>query len=381
MKAHYAPHLLALVIIGSGCSPESQVQYDALNLGTEAATFLDDVPLSISEADWHIIKNIELPLATYTSSFPMPAGIKSELTRAQADSAAIELFFSLARATDGEAYSAKHAGEVVNVISSIVNQHASAGSDIVFLIDKTGSMSDDIATLRNNLTYILDLLEHIPNVRLGMAFYSDLNVEENWFELVPLSPDFSQARDALNNIKSVGGGDSPESVNDGIARTVDEMNWQSESKRMILVLGDAPSQTGQRSRETLESVVQKCVDVNVKVNLFPVLIDIVKGNSSFIVNNGVWKANPGGSELVSRSGMILRVYPNPASDKAMVQMEEPGDYLIEMYTITGSKVVDDSFTGTSYEISCRGLAAGQYIVRVSSPDIKTFDGKNLIVQH
>jgi hypothetical protein len=52
-----------------------------------------------------------------------------------------------------------------------------------------------------------------------------------------------------------------------------------------------------------------------------------------------------------------------------------------VYTITGSAVVDVPFTGDAYSIDCTKLPPGQYVIRVSSPGNKAFDGKNLIVNH
>lgn len=383
--ALYAITFVSLLVIG--CSPEAEEQLEAIRLGEEAAIQATGSSVTPDYNRWTVVKNVQLPVAQHAQqairNVPTYSAVKRELTRAELDSVAIELFFNLGNLTDGQAYSASNALSVISTVTTIIHKHAEHGSDIVLLIDKTGSMTDDISSLRTNLHYIINVLQHIPNVRLGIAFYADRNFDATWFDLFPLTTEFNEIRNALNHIRPVGGGDVPESVNDGIYEALHGMNWSSENKRMLLVLGDAPSLTASRSDHNLDDVVAECQAGGVKVNLYPVLINVTSGNSNFMLKDGTWVINSENPtpEPVKPSGMITSIYPNPAVDVAILQLATWGDYRIEMYTITGSLVLDVAFTGDTYHIDCAKLPAGQYVIRASSPVSKLFDGKNLIVQH
>ncbi len=76
----------------------------------------------------------------------------------------------------------------------------------------------------------------------------------------------------FNNAGHGSGGDFPESVYDGLYNTVDFLSWGSDTKRMILVIGDAPPLEGSLTTRTLSEVVDICNDMDVVANLYPILI-------------------------------------------------------------------------------------------------------------
>ncbi|UXX80533.1 VWA domain-containing protein [Reichenbachiella carrageenanivorans] len=181
-----------------------------------------------------------------------------------------EAFDFLAEETEGESYNASSASEVSSTIEVILDDHAKSGADLVFLIDNTGSMSDDIANIRDN---IFDLLEALPSgVKVGVAEYGDLNVDPSeWFDYIDLTSDYDDIETYLNNLSTTGGGDIPESVYDGIWQAVDVMSWSSSTKMMI-VIGDAPPLEGYLTEKTLKDVIEKCTEEGVTTNLYPILV-------------------------------------------------------------------------------------------------------------
>jgi hypothetical protein len=182
-----------------------------------------------------------------------------------------EAFTALAKYTKGKRYDARSASEVPVIINNVIDSHAVSSVDLVFLIDNTGSMSDDIDQVKKSLSGIIANLP--SNTRLGMAIYNDKNVDPtNWYKNLNLTTDFTKANQFLNSISVDGGGDLPESVYDGIYRTVDELSWASKTKRMIIVIGDAPPLEGSLSDRTLKEVVDKCLSMSIDANLYPILI-------------------------------------------------------------------------------------------------------------
>ncbi len=182
---------------------------------------------------------------------------------------ALESFTELGEQTGGIRYDAPDASSVPDVIIKIMKENAIPNSDIVFLIDNTGSMGDDISAVKSGVSKIISSLP--SDSRLGMATYNDHNTVFDWYDYIDLTNGFDRVINFLNSIFVYGGGDIPESVYEGIYETASKMTWKG-SKRIIIVIGDAPPLEGSMSKYTLKQVIDKCKEKGVDVNLYPILI-------------------------------------------------------------------------------------------------------------
>ena len=103
-------------------------------------------------------------------------------------------------------------------------------------------MQNDIDSVRINLNLIIDQIERLKNIRLGVAAYGDKNVDgKNWFSTSQISYNYNISREFINKLQVSDGGDYPESVYDGISELIKKTSFRKESKKIILVIGDAPS--------------------------------------------------------------------------------------------------------------------------------------------
>jgi len=186
-----------------------------------------------------------------------------------------EAFDALADYTDGLRYNASSASEVPTMINQIISNHAVANTDLVFLIDNTGSMYDDIYQVQQAIANIMASLP--SGTRVGAAVYNDLNEDPyGWYDYTNLTSTYSVTSDFINAISTYGGGDTPESVYDGIVNAVNDMSWASSSKRIMIVIGDAPPLEGELTNYTLGEVIEECTSMGVTVNLYPILIGSYK---------------------------------------------------------------------------------------------------------
>ena len=118
--------------------------------------------------------------------------------------------------------------------------------DIVFAIDATGSMGDEINNVRNNIAAFSDsLLNRGLDARCCIIDYRDITEGErtvkhtingsHWLrEMAPIT-------DILSNIKVEGGGDGPETAIDalGMIASPETMQWRSDAYKFAFVLTDA----------------------------------------------------------------------------------------------------------------------------------------------
>ncbi len=285
----------------------------------------------------------------------------------------ISLYTELAKATGGEAYSIEDATFVVKAITEIIKTYMTDETDLVFLIDKTGSMSDDLEQIKKSINAIIDQIAAFENTRIGFAFYGDKNADkEAWYNSTPLAGEFTLAKKTVNALTVVGGGDGPESVNDGIAKTITEMNWLSGRRRVILLLGDAPSLEPPFADHSLEDVIAMAKSENVTMNFYPIIIGL-RGNIK-----GISKAK---TPIIESPDIITSIAPNPATNFALLKTNTSADYTVEVFDISGKLMFTKKFNDNNVGLLTDELITGVYIARIINNSDNTVDTEKFVVKH
>ncbi|CAN5271184.1 hypothetical protein BH09BAC5_BH09BAC5_20240 [soil metagenome] len=281
---------------------------------------------------------------------------------------AVTQFSSLASKTNGQTYFLTDSRKISQEILKIIDQHLEAKTDLVFLIDNTGSMEDDIDNIRKGVASIIDKLSDKPDVRLAIASYGDKNEDPGiWFQEMPFTTDFAKAKIFVNGIKLTGGGDDPESVFDGAAKMMDELKWRNDSKKMIVLLGDAPSLLPPLSQYDLKDIVAKSKEHGILMNYYPVIISPLEAGAN---------ATP----FFKETPMMNTVYPVPTNGPVNVLMNASGNYDYEVYDISGKMVKNGKCEeADNFQLDLSDQQNGVYILRIIDPAKKKFEQKKIIV--
>lgn len=115
--------------------------------------------------------------------------------------------------------------------------------DVLFLIDATGSMADEIAKIQDTIFDVaarIDALPGEPNVRYGMVTYRD---REDSFVTRPyeFTPDVREFHANLSTVRAEGGGDTPESLNEALHDALHSVEWRGGNTiQLIFLVADAP---------------------------------------------------------------------------------------------------------------------------------------------
>ncbi len=115
--------------------------------------------------------------------------------------------------------------------------------DVLFLIDATGSMADEIGKIQSTIFDVaarIDALPGRPDVRYGMVTYRDRgdSFVSNTYEF---TPDVGEFHRHLSTVYADGGGDYPESLNEGLYHALHSVEWRSgDTVQMIFLVADAP---------------------------------------------------------------------------------------------------------------------------------------------
>ena len=147
--------------------------------------------------------------------------------------------------------------------------------DLIFAIDGTGSMKDDINQIKNKLVPMLQKeFEKNHNVRIGLLFYRDYGDNYNYMNLpvkiFDFTDNYSLFSKNLNSIKIIGteGGDVPEAVYEALYAAEEFFDWNLDSKKHIILMGDAPAHETPKGTKkyTSELVMSRAQQKNIDIH-------------------------------------------------------------------------------------------------------------------
>ncbi len=156
---------------------------------------------------------------------------------------------------------------IIDDIITIIDNIPPGPVDIVFAIDATGSMQDDIATVRKDIKErLLNSIQAKSNdVRLGLLLYRDYVDNFRYrglpLKIFPFTASVDEFLKNLNSFKIIGieGGDVPEAVYEALYGAVEFYNWRMNAARHVILIGDAephPTPRGTTLKATKELVEQ-----------------------------------------------------------------------------------------------------------------------------
>ena len=114
--------------------------------------------------------------------------------------------------------------------------------DVMFLLDATGSMSDEIAQLQENILSISQQIDDMGDVdvRFGLVHYRDRD-DAYITQVLEFTPDVTAFQRELNRVRADGGGDTPESLNAGLHDALHNVEWRGEDTiKLVFLVADAP---------------------------------------------------------------------------------------------------------------------------------------------
>lgn len=144
--------------------------------------------------------------------------------------------------------------------------------DVLFLLDATGSMGDEISRLKTTIDTVaaqVDAFESQPDVRLAMTLYRD---EGDTFvtSTFDFTADVAAFRAALNDVIADGGGDYPEALEEGLAAALSAPSWRDPAStlQLVFLVGDAPPRLDRQVPVAYPAAITDAVARGIKV--FPI---------------------------------------------------------------------------------------------------------------
>ncbi len=170
---------------------------------------------------------------------------EAELARAQAALAQAEASAAAAAKTLAEAeQGAEAAQQELGALGKKVASLAIVDLDLVFVMDTTGSMKNELRDIQVNLSGIIRVLHRLaPTLRVGFVAFKDKPAKQiiRTFPIVPMTTEnLERMLRFVRQLRARGGGDVPEPVDQALRVAVD-MPWRSKARGTIVVIGDEPA--------------------------------------------------------------------------------------------------------------------------------------------
>jgi len=197
---------------------------------------------------------------------------------------------------EGQKFEARD-GLVVNLSSSNISNIV----DLMFVIDTTGSMYDEIEYLKTELLNVINRVKDENKnavIRLSVNFYRD---EGDVYVL--RSNDFTTDVEAmlqkLQQETANGGGDYPEAVHKALDDAINNHSWSENSVKLCFFVLDAPPHIEQK--DTLLPSIEKASEMGIRI--IPVASSGVDTQTEFLLRT--FSALTGGTYtfLTNHSGV------------------------------------------------------------------------------
>ena len=113
--------------------------------------------------------------------------------------------------------------------------------DLAFILDTTGSMSEEITAVKATIQKVAtSLAQRDVRLRIGLVEYKD-RTDAFVTKVYPMTEEIARFGADVARIQAGGGGDYPESVNEGLHVGLTRLEWSQEAvAKMAFLVGDAP---------------------------------------------------------------------------------------------------------------------------------------------
>lgn len=154
----------------------------------------------------------------------------------------------------------------INVMQADATCTSSSTVDIAFMVDATGSMSDEIDYLKLELE---DVMRKTFNrytdldINFAAVFYRD-KTDEYLNRKIDFQADLLKVLNFIKLQKAAAGGDIPEAVNEAMSVALDSLHWSEDARtRLLFMLLDAPPHD--ETKEKIYKLIKKAAAMGVRI--------------------------------------------------------------------------------------------------------------------
>ena len=165
--------------------------------------------------------------------------------------------------------------------------------DLVFIIDKTGSMRDNVRGIRAYVDAIFDRLTRAGHdTAVGLVTFGEIKISK--LKARGVTTDHSKFKNWLRKVKIEGGGDLAESGLDAIAAAQEKIKYRRGAARFFVFASDGSFHDADydgKSRHSLDTVIAALRRERIRVDVIG--IDYLPVRQLALGTGGKWRKIPG----------------------------------------------------------------------------------------
>lgn len=137
--------------------------------------------------------------------------------------------------------------------------------DIMFTIDATGSMGDEINYLKSEIKNIITRIDSsVQKKRIGLTFYRD-HGDEYVVRDFDFTTDITKIKENLSHQTAGGGGDYEEAVEEALRISLSK-SWNVNAKsKLLFLLLDAPPHLNKENIAMIKNEIKKAQEIGIKI--------------------------------------------------------------------------------------------------------------------
>jgi len=156
--------------------------------------------------------------------------------------------------------------------------------DVMFVVDATGSMGDELEFLKDELQDIISRVEKQANglkTQIGLVFYRDEG-DEYVVRDFDFETNLKTVQQNLNNQFAGGGGDFEEAVEQALAAAIFQKRWSENARaRLLFLILDAPPHNNPQVIGKLQKATQKAAQKGIKI--IPIVASGIDKETEFLM--------------------------------------------------------------------------------------------------
>lgn len=179
-------------------------------------------------------------------------------------------------------YNLKNTDVIIDIDSE--NNHQDE-IEIMFVIDTTGSMGDELEYLKSEIKYVITetkTLHSNSTIKLALLFYRD-NGDDYVTRYFDFTTDIDLQKQNISKQSASGGGDYPEAVDIALAEAVSK-NWSSgNTTKLLFHVLDAPPHNNQEAMTKYYNAIYKA---SIKgIRMIPIASSGIDKYTEFLLRN------------------------------------------------------------------------------------------------
>ena len=203
----------------------------------------------------------------------------------------------------------------------VKNTNKEVNVDLMFVVDTTGSMWDELDYLKAEIQDVIDRAsdETGMSIRTSVNFYRDQE-DEYLVRYFDFRDDAAEVKELVGEQTADGGGDYPEAVYEAFDNALNEHNWNENSIKLMFVVLDAPPH--EEDATELAALVKQAAEMGVRI--IPIMSSGADAETEYLFRS--YAAITGGTYLfLDDNSGVGYAHETPANDT-----EYDSEYLNEM---------------------------------------------------